>query len=397
MREEDTSFGDRQGALLPRNGLLVLSGYGIRIAARRGHLVLEDGIGRDRRIGRLSRATCRLKRLVVLGHTGFVSFEALRWMFDLGVAFVQIDRDGNVLMASGRRGLDNARLRRAQAVATTNGGAMSVARYLVSVKLAKQQSVAQRLTNHASAIASISRLIDKVSTASTASELRVIEARAADVYWDLWRPISVAFNQRDINTVPVQWNSFGSRSSPITGRPRLAANPANAVLNYLYAVAEAESSIALLAMGLDPGLGVYHMDQEARDSLACDVMEAVRPDVDAYLLDLISHRRFAAREFFETRKGVCRMMPALSATLIGAAPQFARMVAPVVEEVARMLTSASASKASLPTPLTQINRAMGRWESGWRGAAVSKSRSAKLCVQCGASLRGKLSTTAPRA
>jgi CRISPR associated protein Cas1 len=57
---------------------------------------------------------------------------------------------------------------------------------------------------------------------------------------------------------------------------RRATNPANAILNYLYAILEAEARIAALRMGLDPGLGFLHADQTARDSLACDLMEPVR-------------------------------------------------------------------------------------------------------------------------
>src|SRR4051794_41020583 len=77
-----------------KDGILVLSGYGLRVAVERGQLVVADGIGSDRRHGRLSRATCGLKRLVVLGHAGTISFEALRWLHDLGTAFVQVDADG---------------------------------------------------------------------------------------------------------------------------------------------------------------------------------------------------------------------------------------------------------------------------------------------------------------
>jgi hypothetical protein len=70
--------------------------------------------------------------------------------------------------------------------------------------------------------------------------------------------------------------------------PRLAANPLNAMLNYLYALLESEARLVVAALGLDPGLGVMHMDMPTRDSLACDVMEAVRPMVDAYLLKWVS-------------------------------------------------------------------------------------------------------------
>ena len=40
------------------------------------------------------------------------------------------------------------------------------------------------------------------------------------------------------------------------------------MLNYLYAILEAQTRIALLTVGLDPGLGLLHADQTARDSLA---------------------------------------------------------------------------------------------------------------------------------
>ena len=45
-------------------------------------------------------------------------------------------------------------------------------------------------------------------------------------------------------------------------------------------------------MGLDPGLGLLHVDQRSRDSLSCDLMEAVRSKVDAYVLDQLQSRTF---------------------------------------------------------------------------------------------------------
>lgn len=92
-----------------------------------------------------------------------------------------------------------------------------------------------------------------------------------------------------------------SASACLTGSPRLAANPANAILNYLYALLESEARLAAAALGLDPGLGVLHVDTQARDSLACDLMEAVRPQVDGYLLDWITRQPLRREWFFEQR------------------------------------------------------------------------------------------------
>jgi CRISPR associated protein Cas1/Short repeat of unknown function (DUF308) len=78
------------------------------------------------------------------------------------------------------------------------------------------------------------------------------------------------------------WLTFGKRYSLLSKpSPRRAVNPANAILNYLYAIIEAEAQIAALRMGLDPGLGLLHADQRTRNSLPCDSMEPVRPRIDA--------------------------------------------------------------------------------------------------------------------
>jgi hypothetical protein len=64
------------------------------------------------------------------------------------------------------------------------------------------------------------------------------------------------------------------RGSLLTSSPRLAIKPANAILNYLYAILEAETRLACLTLGLDPGLGIVHADHRDRDSFALDLMEA---------------------------------------------------------------------------------------------------------------------------
>src|ERR1700720_3086532 len=102
--------------------------------------------------------------------------------------------------------------------------------------------------------------------------------------------------------------SFGARISPLTRSPRLAANPPNAILNYLYALLESEARLAAAELGLDPGMGFLHVDTPARDSLACDLMEPVRPQVDALLLDWLTRGLLKREWFFERRNGNCRLM-----------------------------------------------------------------------------------------
>ena len=77
----------------PQGRVHVAAGYGLKIYVNRGHLVVHQGVGRNRSTERFNRATSNLNRLVVIGHTGFITLEAMRWIRDVGAAFVQIDGD----------------------------------------------------------------------------------------------------------------------------------------------------------------------------------------------------------------------------------------------------------------------------------------------------------------
>jgi CRISPR-associated protein Cas1 len=48
------------------------------------------------------------------------------------------------------------------------------------------------------------------------------------------------------------------------------------LLNYLYAILESEMTIALLAHGFDPSIGMVHADIDGRSSLSLDAIEALR-------------------------------------------------------------------------------------------------------------------------
>lgn len=171
---------------------------------------------------------------------------------------------------------------------------------------------------------------------------------------------------------------------------------ANAILNYLYAVLETEAIIAASSLGLDPGLGVLHADLKSRASMALDILEPVRPLVDAYLLDWITRQPLKREWFFEQRNGNARLMASLTERLSETAPMWARAIAPVAEWVAEEIWSQqkrSLSTHQLPTRLTQRRRSEGRGKE-----FVNKEAPAppppKVCSGCGATTHeGRLCRT----
>lgn len=132
-----------------------------------------------------------------------------------------------------------------------------------------------------------------------------------------WTPVELRFPAKQLARIPQHWRIFGERQSPLTENGRKGVTPINAILNYRYAVAAAEARIAVRSAGCDPGLGILHADRPGRDSLAYDVLEPVRPFVDAYVLRLAREHTFARDDFFETLQGVCRIMPPARPSFVG--------------------------------------------------------------------------------
>ena len=341
---------------LRRGSVCVVEGYGVQVHVKRGHLVVNDGLGAERQERAYSRATHGLSRLVILGHEGFVTLDALRWLADLGIAFQQVDRDGRVLVTSST-GTGDARLRRQQALAPHTSLGLEIARSILTAKLDGQRAVLGCLTDLAEPFDAFDHWRCSLREGASLAGLLEAEREAALIYWGQWSGVECRFSTGDAARVPTHWRSFQQRQSPLSSGPRLAVTPLNALLNYLYALLEAETRIACLIVGLDPGLGIVHVDYRARDSFVLDLMEAGRPAVDEYVLDLARTRTFGARDFGETRRGVCRVLYPLAHELARTGHKWRQLIAPHAENVADKLANAREFRIQqLPKPLTGARR-----------------------------------------
>ena len=318
--------------------------------------------GRHRRTERLNRATSGLKRLVVIGHTGFVTLEALRWIRDVGAAFVQIDRDGNLIAASAPERLHESKLRRAQVLAAENEAGRKATIELLRAKLEAQADLVERrlahlrpaLTRNHRSVVSVAEAIREQAEAMHSelsySELRKLESIAGRHYWQTWARVPIRFDLSWGGATPEHWRRAGARTSRIDRQwPRRAITPAHAFLNYGYAVLETEALIASYALGFDPSLGLMHADVRYRGGLAIDLMEPLRPLVDERVLDRLEERELSRGDVLETPRGVCRVGPHLGRELAGLGPELRGALAPHAERLASRLLSAPTH----PTPLTR--------------------------------------------
>jgi hypothetical protein len=124
------------------------------------------------------------------------------------------------------------------------------------------------------------------------------------------------------------------------------------MLNYLYSLVEAEAILACQVVGLDPGLGIVHADAKGRQSLALDLMEPIRPEVDAFVLDMVERRTFRKAEFTETSDGHVRLLAPLTHELAETMPRWAKSLGPIAEHVAHVFGKAMDGTYSAATSLT---------------------------------------------
>ena len=105
--------------------------------------------------------------------------------------------------------------------------------------------------------------------------------------------------------------------SPKSGYGRNSVTPFHSCLNYLYACLESRVKRYCIAYRLDVDFPVLHSNSRTnRSGLIYDLMEPVRPLVDRLLYQFMARTALRVSDFFETRQGVCKVMPELASQII---------------------------------------------------------------------------------
>jgi CRISPR-associated endonuclease Cas1 len=378
MHSDDTLYGRI------KNGVVTLSGNASRITVDGGCLRISDGFEGQSAELSFRRADCPVSRVIVTRPKGFVSFAALKWMHDVGVSLIQLDWNADVILATAARQFDFPGVRRAQSVAFGSELGLGIAREILRAKI-KGQAAVSRFMNNERAASSILEFCKQLDDARSSVEFLAIESQAAGIYWQGWSLIPIQFARKD--KVPAHWQTFGTRQSPMTNSPRRAATAGNTLLNYLYGVAAGQVTAGLIKAGLDPGLGVFHVDKPNRASLVYDALECIRPIVDLWLFFWMTEVNFAKRDFFEGSDGTIRVTRPLNSHLAMTAALWRAPAEDVAFWIAKRLAGEKASlKLSLPQYATNINEEARRHVRRWQISGVMEAPLPTTCIECGAAL-----------
>lgn len=259
----------------------------------------------------------QIKKIIGIDITGMLTFEGLRRCVEQGVSIILLDRWGSLQSVLTRENFRDAALRRAQYTLRSHKR-VEISRKLLQKKITGQlTALFELLPETKEPQTYLQDSLYLLDGATTLEEMRVIEAHAANTYFDALRGFPVRWRGREAKKVPEHWRAARERVSPITGRNKGAVDPANALLNYGYGILAADSRINLLKEGFDPACGVLHADKAGRDSLIYDLMEIFRAEMDKKVFGkLLKGNSFRRGDFLLTRGGFCQL-----------SPEFARYVA----------------------------------------------------------------------
>jgi CRISPR-associated protein Cas1 len=226
-------------------------------------------------------------RIVVIGKQ-VVETSLLHRLAEQGVAVLFLS--GRTQAFRGRlvgRVHNHARLRVAQYAERRGPLALRLATEWITAKLAGQAAFLREAADARPdqrapllrAAESIDETHAKAAEAGNVERLRGLEGGAAAAYFAALPavfPPSLGFEGRE-------------RRPP--------RDPVNALLSLTYTLAHWEWVRECEGIGLDPLIGFYHDLDYGRESLACDLLEPIRPVVDRWVWELFCTRRFERRDF----------------------------------------------------------------------------------------------------
>jgi len=277
---------------------LHLSGFGVKLTVQDlAHMsVLRVTNGREDERQSTSYAF-RPRRfpfsgIIVEGKSGYVSLQAFHWLSKFRIPLFIMDYKGNLLSSLLPRSPSKPELREAQFnAAHSPERKFKIARALVQAKVARSIQVLDYLSelhDLKKTVRTVTEQSERLSSARTVRDVRLIEAQVATRYWyalDSMLPKHLCFD----------------------GRHRYSANasdPVNASLNYGYGVLKGECLRHVNSAGLESTIGFLHDSRVSRErinhALAHDLMEPFRWLIDLTVMEMFTSNQLDLKDFYFT-------------------------------------------------------------------------------------------------
>lgn len=240
--------------------------------------------------------------IVVNGHSGQITFEAMRWLVKQNVQLTLLNWDGKLLTTVLPPEAKQTKLKFAQYAAYENQR-IPLAKKLIEAKINGQKAILNWLREKYPAVKND---FDgpRLSEGQTIERIMYVEGMFADFYW---RQLSKVFDKK---------LEFEGRNYGKTARPMGAVDEVNALFNYGYAILESQCLKAINAVGLDSHVGFLHEVITGKNPLVYDLQEPFRWLVDVAILNALERKVFTKKDFIRTENYNIRLRPSGSKKLL---------------------------------------------------------------------------------
>src|SRR5579863_5840172 len=362
------------------DGVLVVQGYDAKLYVERGHLVVHDGFPNEgtRREVRFPRGRCSVARIVVRAGGGTISMEAIDWCARMGIAISFVSSDSTLLNCMLPDLPHDGPVKRAQAVSAVTDDALLLARYLLTAKMTSQVHAIEHdfarleiggAASRSAAAAQIRSCALSLEKAETLVDFLTLEGRAAQIYWELLVATPLPWREWALKRIPRHWAAISPRTNGRRDRVRDATDPFNAILNYCYTLLEVETRVSCEAIGLDPDLGLLHVDDRLRESFIYDLLEPLRSKSDVWVLEVLQKEKLDPAMFHELRDGIVRLDPNLTEALaVALMPRFRKAALEIANDYAKKLRRITVPRRLVreaPKPITARRETWERSACGY--------------------------------
>jgi CRISPR-associated protein Cas1 len=263
----------------------------VRLEGRALRVEQPDGV--------LQRVPLGMLGMVVVHGAPAVTCDVWRELSERGIPAVLAPTRGRGDVAWLGSGLSNTiQLRRQQHQRAGDPAVvLAIARQLIGMKLRHQRRLATRVASWEAIPAAppldelLAAFDGKLAGLAGAADVPAVMGfeGAAAAAWYGWLA----------TVLPGAWGFAGRNRRP----PR---DPVNALLSLGYTLLGGEMLGAVQAAGLDPALGFLHGVVPGRESLVLDLIEPLRPGVDAFVLGLLD-RTLTPQHFTNQAEQGCRL------------------------------------------------------------------------------------------
>jgi len=282
---------------------LLLSGYGISIDVNKAHLTIKQ----KESVMEFEPHRIPYDYIVIDGHYGSISFEAMRWLSKHDVSIALLNWNGNLLSTTVSQETLNAQLKVRQYEKYLNPESrLYIAGQIVKQKVRSSLGLLKSLSNFYDIdFSTINKEIERVDY-NNINSLMMYEGRIASAYWSeltkIFNSLAKDFHFEGRKNLSYSWNMN-------------AFDPINALLNYGYAILESMVRKDINTIGFDVSIGYLHEIAPSKHPLVYDLQELFRYVVDYSVIELLE-TKLKKSDFITTENYHIRLEPNIAKLLI---------------------------------------------------------------------------------